>query len=41
VLDETAHRYAGREDMLVGYPLGGQSRLGDALEAIRSKKWGG
>jgi hypothetical protein len=41
VIDEIAHRYEGREDMLVGYPLGGQSRLGDALEAIESRKWSG
>jgi hypothetical protein len=41
VLDETARRYEGREDMLVGYPLGAQSRLGDALESIRNKKWSG
>jgi hypothetical protein len=35
VLDEVAKRYAGREDMLVHYPIGGQSPLGKAVKLLR------
>ena len=36
VLDEIATRYAGREDMLVHYPIGSQSPLGKAVALIRA-----
>lgn len=35
VLDEVSKRYAGREDMLVHYPIGGQSPLGKAVKLLR------
>jgi hypothetical protein len=35
VLDEVSERYAGREDMLVHYPIGGQSPLGKAVKLLR------
>lgn len=35
VLDEVSTRYAGREDMLVHYPVGGQSPLGKAVKLLR------
>jgi len=36
VLDELGARYAGREDMLVHYPIGSQSPLGKAMSMIRA-----
>jgi hypothetical protein len=36
VLDELQTRYAGREDMLVHYPIGSQSSLGKAMALIRA-----
>lgn len=39
VIDTTAARFAGREDMLVDYPVGAQSTLGEALEALGEGKW--
>ncbi len=36
VLDELNTRYAGREDMLVHYPIGSQSPLGKAVALIRA-----
>ncbi len=36
VLDELGSRYAGREDMLVHYPIGSQSPLGKAVSLIRA-----
>ena len=36
VLDELSTRYAGREDMLVHYPIGSQSPLGKAMALIRA-----
>ncbi len=35
VLDDAARRFAGREDMLVDWPVGAQSSLGEALERLR------
>jgi hypothetical protein len=40
-LDELARRYAGRESLLVDYPVGEQSPLGTAIEALRRRKWRG
>jgi hypothetical protein len=40
-LDELARRYAGRESLLVDYPVGEQMPLGDAIEALRRRKWRG
>jgi hypothetical protein len=40
-LDELARRYAGRESLLVDYPVGEQTPLGDAIEALRRRKWRG
>ena len=34
-LDEVAQRYKGREDMLVHYPMGSESSLGQALKLLR------
>jgi hypothetical protein len=36
VLDEIGTRYAGREDMLVHYPIGSQSPLGKAVILLRA-----
>ena len=36
VLEELGTRYAGREDMLVHYPIGSQSPLGKAMSMIRA-----
>lgn len=41
VIDDLATRYSGRENMLVEYPIGGQTTLGEALAALRSRKWRG
>jgi hypothetical protein len=41
VLDELARRFPGREGMLVEYPIGGQTTLGQALQALRERKWRG
>ena len=41
VLDEIATRFVGRESMLVEYPVGTQSTLGDALRSLRENKWRG
>ena len=41
VLDELEHRYRGREDMLVDYPVGRQSSLREALRMLRDGKWRG
>ncbi len=40
-IDQIAERFAGREDMLVDYPVGSQSTLRDALEKLRDRKWRG
>ena len=41
VLAELTHRFRGREDILVSYPIGRQTPLGEALEKIKSAKWKG
>ena len=41
VVDEIARRYAGRENMLVDYPIGGQSTLQEALDTLTERKWRG
>jgi hypothetical protein len=38
-IDDVARRYAGRESMLVEYPLGGETTLAEALAAVRQRKW--
>ena len=40
-LDEVARRFEGRESLLVDYPIGQQSQLGAAIEALRKRKWRG
>jgi len=39
MLDEIERRYAGRGEMLVGYPIGSQGTLSDAVARLR--KYGG
>jgi hypothetical protein len=41
VIEEIERRFQGREQMLVDYPFGEQSALGDGLELLRSNKWRG
>ena len=38
-IDDIATRYAGRESMLVEYPVGEQRPLGEALQLLRDRKW--
>jgi hypothetical protein len=38
VLDDTARRFAGREYMLVDWPVGAQTPFGEAVERLRSGK---
>ena len=40
-LNEIERRYAGRDEMLVNYPVGEQSRLADAIENLKTRKWRG
>jgi hypothetical protein len=40
-MDEIARRYQGRESMLVDWPVGEQSTLGEALQRLADKKWRG
>ena len=40
-LDELARRFAGRESLLVDYPVGKQTPLGTAIEGLRKRKWRG
>lgn len=37
MLDEIDHRFRGRGEMLVGYPIGGQSTLRDAVARLRKQ----
>ncbi len=39
VLDELVERYKGRDHMLVGYPIGRQSTLREALRILRDREW--
>jgi hypothetical protein len=38
-IDDIQARFAGRESMLVEYPVGEQRSLGEALELLRGRKW--
>jgi hypothetical protein len=40
-IDEIERRYKGHENMLVDYPIGDQSPLGQALQILRDRKWRG
>jgi hypothetical protein len=40
-MDEIARRFKGRDDMLVAYPVGKQTPLGQALGMLRERKWSG
>jgi hypothetical protein len=40
-IDEIERRYKGRENMLVDYPIGDQSPLGQAIQVLRDRKWRG
>ncbi len=40
-VNEIRRRYEGREDMMVEYPVGQQSPLGEALEYLTDRKWRG
>jgi hypothetical protein len=40
-IDDIQDRFAGRESMLVEYPIGEQRPLGEALEILRDRKWNG
>ena len=40
-VNEIRRRYEGREDMMVEYPVGQQSPLGEALEKLTHRKWRG
>ena len=39
VMDDIERRFAGRESMLVEYPIGTQHTLGESLEILREAKW--
>lgn len=41
VIDDLTTRYAGRENLLVEYPIGGQTTLAEALESLSTRKWRG
>lgn len=41
VIDDIETRYEGRDGMLVDYPVGDQSTLGEALEILKTRKWDG
>jgi len=42
MLDDIDRRYKGRGEMLVGYPIGGQSTLKEAVARLRSRNgWSG
>ncbi|MCG8589537.1 MAG: hypothetical protein MJE66_09620 [Proteobacteria bacterium] len=40
-VEEIERRYQGREGMLVEYPIGDQTTLGEALEHLKERKWRG
>ena len=39
VIEEIERRYAERDDMVVGYPLGQEGTLREGLEVLRDRKW--
>jgi hypothetical protein len=41
VIDELRERYAGREDMLVEFPIGKQGTLRDGIRRLGERKWRG
>lgn len=41
VIDELEHRYRGREDMLVEFPIGKQGTLRDGIQRLSDRKWRG
>jgi len=41
VIEELRERYAGREDMLVEFPIGKQGTLRDGLRRLGERKWRG
>jgi hypothetical protein len=41
VIEELRERYAGREDMLVEFPIGKQGTLRDGLKRLSERKWRG
>lgn len=41
VIDELRERYAGREEMLVEFPIGKQGTLRDGLRRLSDRKWRG
>jgi hypothetical protein len=41
IIDDLEARYAGRENLLVEFPIGNQRMLGKALKALRDGKWNG
>ncbi|HEY8153370.1 MAG TPA: hypothetical protein VII72_04495 [Myxococcota bacterium] len=41
VIEELHERYAGREDMLVEFPIGKQGTLRDGLRRLGERKWRG
>ena len=41
VIEELQKRYAGREDMLVEFPIGKQGTLRDGLKRLSERKWRG
>jgi hypothetical protein len=41
VIDDIEMRYEGRKGILVDYPIGQQTPLGDALEILKHRKWDG
>ena len=41
VIEELQKRYAGREDMLVEFPIGKQGTLRDGIKKLSERKWRG
>jgi hypothetical protein len=41
IIEEIQERYAGRENMIVAYPIGGQGSIAQGLETLRNRKWRG
>lgn len=39
MLEEIERRYAGREEMLVAYPIGSKGTLGEGLDRLRNRDW--
>lgn len=41
VIDDIEERFAGREALLIEYPIGRQGTLGEGLELLKDRKWKG